>query len=519
MTEHAKFSPSAAHRWISCPGSIRMSENIESKTSDYALEGTVLHKLTETCLREKSPASELIGTAGESLLDGFNPDEKQEWVMAVDEDHAYAVQYCVDEVKRITKEYGIKGGKLEVKVELTDDCWGTVDVLLYNDEILIAIDFKFGRGKSVEAEGNAQLMIYYLGAVKYLIGLGKTAPPKAMLIILQPRIPNPTRVWETTFEEIKTWYIKSVKPAIEEAKNGDAPCNPGEEQCQFCPANGVCTARSDYLLGVAEQEFKPYVVEDKNLPVVREAAVTTDLLTPEKAAHILSYQKDFDNFFKRVGEYALNHALSGGDVPGYKLVYGKSNRKWSKGDDIIALILTDMGVEPHGKPKLISPAQAEKKLGKAKGDIADYIYKPTGKTILVDESDSREPVDISGEEDMAEFVEAKVETVTKEQSEISIFDDTSSIDDIMSEPELEPELDCEEKTLVGKNSSIPNKTTKKYQVLMRGLEGGASLKDAAEDLFKGNRVNLSKALKNLNTRDGFTIIFHTNNTFTVKEAV
>ena len=540
MGQHAKFAPSGAHRWIPCPGSIRMGENIEDKPSEYAMEGTVLHTLSEACLREKLSADGYIGSV----------HTIEDYQLTIDEDHAWAVQYCIDEVKRITKEYGIKGGLLEVKVELNKDCWGTVDVLLFNDEYLIVIDFKFGRGKSVGAEGNGQLMIYYLGAVKHLIGLGKTAPPKAILIILQPRIPNPTRIWETTFEEVKTWYVKSVKPAIELAKNGDAPCNPGEEQCQFCPANGVCTARADYLLGVAEQEFRPYALPPRgpemadnpiNLPVVMEhrdtAPINMDQLTPEKAADILSYQKDFDNFFKQVGAFALNHALDGGEVPGYKLVYGKSNRKWSQSDDAMRPILKVLKVDPDTKPKLISPAQAEKQLGaKRKGELKEYVFKPTGKVTLVDAADSREAVDMSGEEDMAEFAvgtvfkaafDERAETVTEEQSEIVpveidtdgtvVFEESTSIGDIMGDMTSEP--DKEESVLTGKNSSPPGKKTKKYKVLMRGLEGGASIKDVAGDIFKGNTTNMTKSLQKLNERDGYTIIFHTNDTYTVKEAV
>ena len=511
MSEHAKYAPSAAHRWIPCPGSIRLSEGIEDKPSEYAMEGTILHTVTEQCLREKMDAEEYIGTI----------HDIDEYELEIDHDHADAVQYCVDEVKRIMQEYQIAGGKLEIRVNLNEQCWGTVDVLLWNTEWVIVIDFKFGRGKSVEAEGNAQLMIYFLGALKYIHenNLINPIPKKAMLVILQPRIPNPTRVWETTVDEIKTWYVKSVKPAFDAAGQVDAVCNPGEEQCQFCPANGVCTARSNYLLGVAEQEFHPYVVKEGDVPMVPAVQplateikdkmdTSLDLMTPAVASKILAYQADFDNFFKKVGEFAMNAALRGEDIPGMKLVYGKSNRKWSKPDAEIATALKDLEIEPHEK-KLLSPAKAEKALGKKrKGEIAELIFKPTGKKILVDENDTRETVDMQVENDMSEFAE----TVPPEQSDTSFTDMAASLD---SPPTSEGAV--KDEILQGKNAVPPSKSTKKYQLMLLGLKGGVPVAEAADALFKGNRSQVIKGLRNLNERDGYTVIFHGDDHFTVKE--
>lgn len=513
MSEHAKFSPSAAHRWIPCPGSIRLSEGIEDKPSEYAMEGTILHTVSENCLREKMDADEFIGTI-------HNIDDYE---LEIDGDHADAVQYCVDEVKRFMQEYGIKGGKLEIRVNLNEQCWGTVDVLLWNEEWVIVIDFKFGRGKSVEAEGNAQLMIYFLGALKYIHEnkLITPIPKNAMLVILQPRIPNPTRVWETTVQEIKTWYEKSVKPAFGAATDPDAVCNPGEDQCQFCPANGVCTARANYLLGVAEQEFRPYVAKEGDVPMVPEVQslateikgkmdMSLDVMTPANAAKILAYQSDFDNYFKKVGEYAMNAALRGEEIPGMKLVYGKSNRKWSKPDTEIVKALKELDVEPHEK-KLLSPAKAEKALGKKrKGEIAALIFKPTGKKILTDENDSRETVDMQVENDMSEFTE----TVPEEQS--SLLDLANSIGTGDGTPPPEGKAVVDE-ILPGKNPAPPAKSTKKYQLMLLGLKGGVSIAEAAETLFKGNEMQVQKGLRNLNERDGYTVIFHGDSHFTVKE--
>ena len=537
MNDHAKFAPSGSHTWIPCPASIRLSEGIEGTTSEYAMEGTALHEITEKCLRSKLPAKHFLGTTMTS------PKDDTDWSMEMDEGHVQAVQYCLDQVKDLADEHQVKGGHLEVTVDLNEHCWGKVDVLMYNDEWLIVTDFKFGRGVSVKAEGNPQQMLYALGAAKFLADKGLPVPPKVLIVILMPRLPPPFRSWDTTVSELKEWYVKSVKPAFAAADDPNTVCNPGEAQCRWCSANGVCTARANFLLGVAEEEFKEYAVGDDGLPVVtaistpkipevKEALTAgVEMLTPDIAARILNYQSDFDNFFKEVGKFALQTALDGGEVPGYKLVHGKSNRKWNAKDDVIAAMLkSDFDVDGYNK-KLKSPAQAEKAVGKDnKEALAEYIIKPEGKIILVDESDTRPEVDLTGESEMEEFA---TETATGGTllTGSDVFKEDVSIDDIMADFEDEPtslsepppdesvEIDSTEvkELMKGKNPAPPDKRTKKYQLLLEGLKGRTSISAVSELLFKGIEGNLIKGLRNLNERDGYTVTLYKDDTFLIEE--
>jgi len=547
MSKHARFAPSAAHRWIACPASISLSEKVGggSGKSEYASEGTALHEITAVCLKEKKDPSDFLGT---TLTDEDNPD----WSMECDQDHVNAVQFCVEEVKRITLEIGAKGGRIELSVSVNEDCWGQADVLIWSKDYAVVIDFKFGRGKSVKAENNSQLMLYYLGAMRFLYT--ETPPPlpsKAKLFIIQPRIPNPVREWETTFEEVKIWYQKFVSPAYDQAKKGESPCNPGQEQCQFCPANGICGSRADYLLGVAETEFKDYAVDvsgtkanclpapvEQTKDIKKIMSHGLEVLNTEIAGRILAYQDDFDNFFKRVGEFALQSALDGTAVPGFKIVYGKSNRKWKGTEQEVALLLKSLDVEPFEK-KLISPAKAEKALGrKRKGEIEDNWEKPLGKKILVDESDTREEVDLTGESDMDQFAtgsspkpeyadgsavfEGTDDIMSEANADVHVFEepDVGEIDDIMDgfdDVVEEKETEQTPEVWPGLNPSPPSKRTKKFKLMTIGLKGGVSLKEVADKLFEGDVGQVKKGLRNLNERDGYTIVIHANNTFTVKE--
>lgn len=48
---HAKLSASGAKKWMNCPGSITLEEQIREKPSEYAAEGTAAHALGEAKIR------------------------------------------------------------------------------------------------------------------------------------------------------------------------------------------------------------------------------------------------------------------------------------------------------------------------------------------------------------------------------------------------------------------------------------------------------------------------------------
>jgi len=210
---HAKFAPSASHRWIACPASVELSKDEDDTTSSYAHEGSICHEIAAKCLKENLSADSFTGKVidevqmTKELLDG--------------------VQLYVDEVKGLTKEYSMTGGRIEFEVQITKDCWGTVDTLLWNSDILIAGDLKMGKGVIVEVENNSQLMIYAVGGLMWLQREQGIAPKKVILYIFQPRTVNPIRKWEIDRADLIMWYHNILKPAIEQIKSGTTECVPG----------------------------------------------------------------------------------------------------------------------------------------------------------------------------------------------------------------------------------------------------------------------------------------------------
>jgi hypothetical protein len=62
MNLHAKLSPSGAHRWMACPGSVTLEADFPDTSSAYAREGTAAHELAAMVLEDpSSTANHYVG--------------------------------------------------------------------------------------------------------------------------------------------------------------------------------------------------------------------------------------------------------------------------------------------------------------------------------------------------------------------------------------------------------------------------------------------------------------------------
>jgi len=386
---HALFAPSASHRWIHCPASIEMSKDIPDSTSSYAHEGIVCHEVAAKCLKENLSADSFTGQVidevqmTKELLDG--------------------IQLYVDEVKGLTKEYSMTGGRIEFEVQITKDCWGTIDALLWNPEILIAGDLKMGKGVIVDVENNSQLMIYAVGGLMWLQREQGITPKKVILYIFQPRTVNPIRKWEIDRADLIMWYKDTLKPAIEQIKSGTTECVPGENQCRWCPVSN-CAAQTTQLIKTAERAFAPFTEEVK--PKIWHSA-TSGTLNLADISELLPSFEHIKNWIKSLEAYALGKALEGVHVPGHKVVEGRSNRKWKVDETVIAGWLKSKGYEAYDDPPLLSPTKVEKAMGKKEAEahgLTNYVTKPPGKPTLVIETDKRPVMDTEVDKAFEEFV-------------------------------------------------------------------------------------------------------------------
>ena len=359
-TKHALLSASSSDRWIHCPPSARLSETYEDKGSDYAAEGTDAHSLCEYKLKTA------LG------MEADDPTDNLDWFNQEMDDCAsgYAA-YVLEQVETAKETCSDPVVMIEQRVDFSrwvEEGFGTADCIIIADGTLQVIDFKYGLGVLVSATENPQMMCYALGALELFDDIYDIDTVR--MTIYQPRRDN-LSTYELSKDDLNMWADDVLKPAAELAFAGDGNFLCGE-WCGFCKAKNACRARADANLELAKYDFK--------LP---------PLLTDEDVEDILGKIDDLVSWASDIKEYALAQAISGKQWSGFKLVEGRSNRRYVN-DAAVAAAVTEAGFDPY-EQKLLGITAMQKMLGKARFDevLSGLIEKPQGKPTLVPESDKR----------------------------------------------------------------------------------------------------------------------------------
>lgn len=357
---HAILSASSSNRWLHCPPSARLGESYEDKGSDYAAEGTDAHSLCEYKLRKA------LGQKAK------NPTKQLSWYSEEMEDCAtgYAA-YILERVEAAKQTCADPVVLIEQRVDFSrwvEQGFGTADCIVIADGTLRICDYKHGLGILVSAEDNPQMKCYALGALELFDGIYDI--DTVSMTIYQPRRQN-ISTFEISKDELYRWAEEVLKPtaALAFAVDGNYLCG---EWCGFCKAKHECRARAEANLSLAQHDFK--------LP---------PLLTDTEIEVILSRVDELVAWASDIKEYALQQAVSGKEWNGWKLVEGRSNRKYTNEAAVIQAV-SEAGFDPYEK-KLLGITALQKLLGKTRFDelLTGFIEKPQGKPTLVPESDKR----------------------------------------------------------------------------------------------------------------------------------
>ena len=374
MAKHAVLSASSSERWLNCPPSARLCEAYEDKGSDYAAEGTDAHTLCEYRLKQA------LGIPAEDPIENLSwyNEEMEECAAGY---AAYVVELL--ETAKLTCSDPVV--MIEQRVDFSrwvQDGFGTADCILIADGVLNIVDYKHGKGVEVSAEGNTQLSLYSLGALEIFDGIYDI--DRVCVHIFQPRKSNVVSSMMDK-SDLYEWADTELTQKAQLAYEGQGNFSCGE-WCRFCKAKAECRERAEANLALARYEFQ-----------------SPALLDDEEIADILGKVDALTAWASDVKEYALQQVVSGKEWIGWKLVEGRSNRKYTS-EAAVAATVEGAGFDPYER-KVLGVTAMQKLLGKTRFDelLAPYIEKPQGKPTLVPESDKRPAMNTAKNDFMEEF--------------------------------------------------------------------------------------------------------------------
>lgn len=432
---HAKLSPSAAHRWMNCPGSVRLIGDESSTTNNAAMKGTAAHKILETMIindqhdvREYAGYTVLVpGDGADQSADAevyppgtpaLDPDKPRPgWFMfIVDEEMVAGVQVTVDEVDRLRSEMWNVKVYSERYLDMT---WldprfgGTADVTLVEgegDDDFLSIDDEFEAWVHLVDHKNGWILVDHKDneqMLNYAVGLLHEHPKAkgVRVTISQPNAPHvegPTRTAEYTRAEIDI-FAKKMKKAARETEKPNAPLRAGD-WCTFCAAKTRCKEFDAEVLKQAKGEF----ADDDEPPADLESLPVPDGLA--ELARAARWVPLINGWAKEVMASLQRELENGGEHPDWKLVQGRANRIWSAGytpQSIAEKLSEEFGIPIESfwtEPELKSPAQIEKlgPKGRTKAIqaikkrflavVAELAFKPDGKITVAEATDPREAI-------------------------------------------------------------------------------------------------------------------------------
>lgn len=416
MTTHAKLSPSSAHRWMNCAGSMILEKDIPDSSSEHADEGTAAHFLASECLEQGKNATDFLNQVIQITNGNASWAERTEEVghsfFTVDLEMTEYIQKYLEAVRSQAE-----GNELLVEQRVNfsevigaENAFGTSDVVILTPDEIQVHDLKYGRGVKVNAVANEQLKLYGLGALNDFGMFGDYK--RVRQVIHQPRLGHYSEAVYTV-EELQEFakHARASANTISSLQlNGfgeiDPYLTPGEKQCQWCKAKANCPALEKHVMQTVLGDFEDLDAVDVNAQI-DTATGEVSKIENDRLGYLFSAVPLIEGWIKAVSSAVHSKLHQGESVPGFKMVQGKQgNRAWSNVEEAEQLLKSmRLKTEQMYDLKLISPTVAEK-LQKAEvigprqwSKVENLITRADGKPTVVPEIDKRPALNINPQND------------------------------------------------------------------------------------------------------------------------
>lgn len=376
MADHARLMPSAAHRWVECPGSVQAEERYPEPPSESAEEGTAAHWVASEVLTSYLPNSD---GANVQLTSDYLDEVAPNGVTITDE-IVEGVELYVRDVLKVTQRDGsLSALHVEDRVSIErvhPENWGTTDAVIWTPGRLIVWDFKFGR-RPVECRKNWQLIEYAIGALDEATGSNGLADQEVIveLRVVQPRafhVDGPCRNWICKGSDLRA-YANTLSNQAGLALGDNPPCRAGE-YCRDCTARRGCLTLQHATADIADR------IECLQLHDLAPVDVAVELRYLRQAEVLVKARKE------ALEAQALQQSLDGTVIPGYGVGYGRGSTRWNHTDSEVIALGELMGVNLRKPEAPITPIQAKNLLDESV--ISTYSERVKGSAKLVETPDT-----------------------------------------------------------------------------------------------------------------------------------
>lgn len=227
-TTHSVFSPSSAHRWLECQGSVEllMKYGLDDAINDYTTRGTRIHEWAAWILTHYDSL--------EAYTDLVNSATCNADILGIEEAKNY-VEYVASYY-----EPGDQIG-IESKVclgSLYPEMKGYVDAFIIKKQTqeIHIFDLKTGF-INITARNNPQLMLYAYGVLTNYTDTESIKNIRLHIVQCKPNYSN-NNMCTITVSDLMS-FIAGVRSVIDDIKKGSFGYKEGE-YCKYCPVSTHC---------------------------------------------------------------------------------------------------------------------------------------------------------------------------------------------------------------------------------------------------------------------------------------